>query len=124
MAGAAHTVKLFFGLLLLLLFQWLGSALCNWAELPVPDALAGMVLLLLALMVGGEKLFALLEPIATVLIRHLSLLFIPATIAGFYLDEQIYQQGLHILLVLLVSTALSLWLLSLLARLLGHGRYD
>jgi len=61
----------------LLLFQCLGEALVFVFGLPIPGPVAGMLVLLAAL-VAWPRLHAVIESGANELLRHLSLLFLPA----------------------------------------------
>jgi len=61
----------------LLAFQCLGEALVFMSGLPVPGPVAGMLLLLAAL-IAWPRLHAVVESGANELLRHLSLLFLPA----------------------------------------------
>jgi putative effector of murein hydrolase LrgA (UPF0299 family) len=61
----------------LLVFQCLGEGLVFLFGFPVPGPVAGMLLLLAAL-VAWPRLHTLVEAGANELLRHLSLLFLPA----------------------------------------------
>ena len=61
----------------LLLFQCLGEGLVFLFGLPVPGPVTGMLLLLAALL-AFPRLTAVVEAGANELLRHLSLLFVPA----------------------------------------------
>lgn len=61
----------------LLVFQCLGEGLVFLAGVPVPGPVAGMLLLLAAL-VAFPRLAGIVEAGANELLRHLSLLFVPA----------------------------------------------
>jgi putative effector of murein hydrolase LrgA (UPF0299 family) len=61
----------------LLVFQCLGEGLVFLFGLPVPGPVAGM-LLLLASLVAWPRLHEVVETGANELLRHLSLLFVPA----------------------------------------------
>lgn len=62
----------------ILVFQWLGETLTTWLALPIPGPVAGMLLLLVALVLRGRELPAGMLRIGEAVQRHLSLLFIPA----------------------------------------------
>jgi holin-like protein len=64
-------------LAILLLFQCLGEGLVFALGLPVPGPVIGM-LLLCALLLAKPRLHALVDAGANDLLRHLSLLFVPA----------------------------------------------
>jgi putative effector of murein hydrolase LrgA (UPF0299 family) len=61
----------------LLVFQCLGEGFVFLFKVPVPGPVAGMLLLLVAL-VGFPRLHDVVEAGANELLRHLSLLFVPA----------------------------------------------
>ena len=61
----------------LLVFQCLGEGIVFLAHLPVPGPVAGMLLLLAALL-AFPRLQQVVEQGANELLRHLSLLFVPA----------------------------------------------
>ncbi|QNA89129.1 CidA/LrgA family protein [Massilia sp. Dwa41.01b] len=62
---------------ILLLFQCLGEGIVFLFKLPVPGPVAGMVLLFAALLIW-PSLQTRIEAAANELLRHLSLLFVPA----------------------------------------------
>jgi holin-like protein len=61
----------------LLVFQCLGEGIVFAFGLPIPGPVAGMLLLLAALL-AWPRLQAIVEQASTELLRHLSLLFVPA----------------------------------------------
>jgi holin-like protein len=61
----------------LLVFQCLGEGLVFLSKLPIPGPVTGMLLLLAAL-VAWPRLHRVVESGANELLRHLSLLFLPA----------------------------------------------
>lgn len=70
----------------LLLFQLLGELIVRWTGLPLPGALVGMALLLLALIVKG-RVPEPLDRTSASLFRHMMLLFIPL-VAGVVMHHQ------------------------------------
>jgi putative effector of murein hydrolase LrgA (UPF0299 family) len=68
---------LLLALAVLLVFQCLGEGLVFLLRAPVPGPVAGMLLLLAAL-VAFPRLHGIVEAGANELLRHLSLLFVPA----------------------------------------------
>ncbi len=69
-----------YALTALFAFQWLGDLLVQWLHLPLPGALAGMLLLLGALVALG-RVPAALERVSGTLLQNMMLLFIPS-VAG------------------------------------------
>ena len=65
------------GILILLAFLYAGNAVSALLRLPVPGSVLGMVMLAAALRFGVIRP-AWVRPAAELLIRHMSLLFIPA----------------------------------------------
>lgn len=94
-------------LAILLLFQCLGEGLVFVLRLPVPGPVAGMVLLFAALL-AWPPLFALVEQSGNELVRHLSLLFVPAGVGVLAAASEIGNQWLAIAAALVGSTLLTL----------------
>ena len=88
---------------MLVLFQWLGSLLCQYLWLDLPASLVGM-LLLLALLILCPTLLAFLDRVSNLLIQHLSLMFIPPSVGAFFLSGAIYQQFPSLLASIVFST--------------------
>lgn len=99
------------GMLVLLLCQLAGEWLMVWLGIPIPGPVAGMLLLLVGLMVYGKVPDFLRLP-AEGLIRHLSLLFIPAGVGLMLFAELLSQHWLLVFLSLLLSTLITLILTS------------
>lgn len=78
----AQTLRLAFGLIALVAFQWMGELVVAWTGIIVPGPLIGM-LLLLAVLIYPSRLTNLIQPVSTRLIQNLSLLFIPACVGAF-----------------------------------------
>jgi holin-like protein len=91
----------------LLVFQCAGEALVRLAGLPIPGPVAGMALLLVALVWRGPSL-----GVATVaaegLAKHLSLLFVPAGVGVMMYVGQVAAEWMPIVFALLVSTVLAI----------------
>jgi holin-like protein len=106
------------GLIILLLFQLAGEGLVRWLELPLPGPVAGMLLLLTALLMrqGWAERVA---PAANGLIRHLTLLFFPIGV-GLVLQWQDYApHGAALAVSIVGGTLIALPLVAaLFARLL------
>lgn len=94
-------------LLVLLVFQWLGQVLVAALALPFPGALAGTLLLLIALLWKGA-LPSWLEQTGQFLLQNMMLLFIP-TIAGVMLHfDRLSREWLPFVLSCVVGAALTL----------------
>jgi putative effector of murein hydrolase LrgA (UPF0299 family) len=88
-------------------FQLLGELLVQWLHLPLPGALAGMLLLLAALLAHGRVPEAL-ERTAGGLLQNMMLLFIPA-IAGVMLHfDRIAREWLPFLVAGIAGAAITL----------------
>lgn len=90
------------GLAWLLAFQSVGELLARGVNLPFPGPVVGMLLLLLAL-----RWQVVREPVglcADFLLSHLSLLFVPVGVGVMTHLSLVYQYGLRILLVIVLST--------------------
>ena len=100
---------------ILLLFQCLGEGIVFLLGLPVPGPVAGMVLLFGALLLW-PPLQARVEAAASELLRHLSLLFVPAGVGIIAAAGSGSGHWLAILASLVVSTLLSLAVTALILR--------
>ncbi|HCE38876.1 MAG: murein hydrolase transporter LrgA [Alcanivorax sp.] len=108
------------GLLILLVFQFLGEVLIHFTGLPLPAPVVGMVLLLLALMFnlpGSDRV----SEAAGMLIRHISLLIFPLGV-GIVLQWSRYQDyALALTVAVVFGTILAMVLVTLLLKLLMPG---
>ncbi|MBK7080079.1 MAG: CidA/LrgA family protein [Betaproteobacteria bacterium] len=95
------------GLTWLLVFQCLGEVLVRLLRLPVPGPVAGMVLLFVALRLRAA-VPAPLEDAADGLLRHLSLLFVPAGVGVMLHFSRLAEEGLALTVALVASTALAI----------------
>lgn len=116
------------GFLILLMCQLAGEWLMVWLGIPIPGPVAGMLLLFMGLIIYG-KVPAFLRVPAEGLIRHLSLLFIPAGVGLMVFAQLLAQYWLLVVLSLVISTLLTLvlsaWLMQQLEqRLQRRGRSD
>lgn len=91
----------------LLVFQTLGEGLAYALSLPVPGPVLGMVLLFVYLLLRkaeAEKL----TPTAQELLKHLSLLFIPAGVGIIVHMDRVGAEWLPIVAALVISAMVSL----------------
>ena len=107
------------GLLILLLFQFLGEVLIHFTGLPLPASVVGMVLLLLALMFNTPLTDRVAEA-SGMLIRHISLLIFPLGV-GIVLQWHRYQD-LALAMAVVLGTVVSLVLVTLLLKVLLRDR--
>jgi putative effector of murein hydrolase LrgA (UPF0299 family) len=111
----------------LLVFQCLGEGLVFLAGWPLPGPVAGMLLLLAAL-VAVPRLQAVVEAGANELLRHLSLLFVPAGVGIVVAASSAGGQWLAIGASVLVSTLATLAVTALVLKALSprppEGKHD
>ncbi|ABI55779.1 CidA/LrgA family protein [Alkalilimnicola ehrlichii MLHE-1] len=111
------------GFALLLVFQLVGEFLSRVLHLPIPGPVIGMMLLFAALVIRGGVPKGL-RLAGEGLLAYLALLFVPAGVGLMAHLRLIGQDGLAILVALLVSTVLTLavtgWLLQVLQRRRRH----
>ena len=104
----------------LLLFQCLGEGVVFVFQLPLPGPVAGMLLLMAALL-AMPKLKALVEGAANTLLSHLSLLFVPAGVGIVVAASSGSGHWFAILASLVVSTVLALAVTGLILRGMGNA---
>lgn len=91
----------------LLVFQAIGECIAYALSLPIPGPVLGMLLLFLFLLVRKHAV-ELLAPTSNHLLRHLSLLFIPAGVGILPYASRIASEWLAISVALVASTLISL----------------
>jgi holin-like protein len=91
----------------LLLINSLGYAVAAALHLPLPGNLLGM-LFLLALLATGLVPLKWVESSASVLIRHLAFFFIPITVGLMGFGELFVDNGVAIVITLLVSAVVGI----------------
>lgn len=99
----------------LLFFQLLGESLTRAFDLPIPGPVIGFVLLALTLL-AVPPLRREVEPTATGLLRHLSLLFVPAAVGVIQQGRMLRAEILPIGAALLLSTWAALAVTALVFR--------
>lgn len=100
----------------LLLFQLAGEVIARSLNLPVPGPVLGMFLLFLILLLRGGP-GAELQTTSQTLLRHLSLLFVPAGTGIMVHLHRVADEWLALLLSLLLSTLATLAVTALVMRL-------
>jgi holin-like protein len=88
-------------------FQFAGEALSRLAGLPVPGPVVGLALLVSAA-VAWPALGREVEEVADLLLRHLSLLFVPAGVGVLQYTDMLRREWLPLLAVVVISTAITL----------------
>ncbi|MCL4675109.1 MAG: CidA/LrgA family protein [Pararhodobacter sp.] len=94
-------------LTLILLCQLAGEATARALALPVPGPVLGMALLW-GLMLAWKPVAETVRPVAEGILRHLSLLFVPAGVGVVGHLDQLGSQTLALALAILVSTVLAI----------------
>ncbi len=94
-------------LTLILACQLAGETLTRLMGWPVPGPVLGMALLF-ALMLASPRIATLVIPTGEGILRHLSLLFVPAAVGVVGHVQMLGAQGAALMLVLVVSTILAL----------------
>jgi holin-like protein len=111
----------------LLVFQCIGEVATFLLRLPVPGPVIGMALLLAFLALRPAALESL-RPTVSELLRHLSLLFVPAGVGVMLHWQRIVHEGVAILVALVASTAVAIVVTGLVvqwtARLVAGRRPD
>ena len=99
----------------LLVFQTIGEVLSYALALPVPGPVLGMALLL-AFLLLNERAVAALRPTCVELLKHLSLLFVPAGVGVMLHVARLADEWLAIVVALVASTALAIIVTALVIR--------
>lgn len=94
-------------LLAILGAQLAGEAVSHALALPVPGPVLGMILMILALR-ASPRLAGIVSPLATGVLGHMSLLFVPAGVGVVGHFAALGTQGPAILVALVLSTAFSI----------------
>ncbi len=91
------------GLVLLLVFQFVGEGLSTLFDLPIPGNVVGMALMLLALVRGWVRVEWLQEA-AELLLSYMALFFVPAGVGVMLYFDLIGREWLPIVAGTLLST--------------------
>ena len=94
-------------LTLLLVYQLVGEVIAQFFALPVPGPVIGMLLLFSLVMLRPGVADAI-EPTALELLRHLSLLFVPAGVGIMVSADRIRGDALAVVVAVAVSTTLAI----------------
>jgi len=95
------------GLLILLLCQFAGEVLARASGIPVPGGVIGMLILFAALVLR-RHVPADLDQVSQVVLKPLTLYFVPASAGIMTMGPLLAQEGIRIGLVLVISTVLPL----------------
>lgn len=91
------------GMILLLLFQFVGEGVSAFFALPIPGNVIGMALMLLALAVGWVKIEWIQEA-ADLLLSYMALFFVPAGVGVMLYFDLIGREWLPIVVGTVIST--------------------
>jgi putative effector of murein hydrolase LrgA (UPF0299 family) len=105
----------------LLIFQCLGEGVVFVTGLPIPGPVVGMLLLFAALL-AWPGLHKVVEATAGELLRHLSLLFVPAGVGIMVAAASVQGYWLAIVVALVASTVLTLAVTALVLQALWRSR--
>ena len=95
------------GITLLLFFQLLGEFASRYLKLPVPGPVLGMLLLFLIVSLRG-RVSAALDTASSALLKHLSLLFVPAGVGMMVHFDRMADEWIPITVTLLLSTIITM----------------
>lgn len=95
------------GLVRILLFQGLGELLSRFALPLIPGPVAGLVLLL-AWFSLRRRIEADIDQVASVLVQHLGLLFVPAAVGVVMFWPQVREHALAVAAALVASVILTI----------------
>ncbi|CAJ0693259.1 CidA/LrgA family protein [Ralstonia mannitolilytica] len=93
---------------ILLTFQSVGELLTYSLRLPVPGPVIGMVLLVAYLLVDKGRVLEIMQGTVSELLRHLTILFVPAGVGVMTQLSRIGQEWLPIVVATVVSTWLAI----------------
>jgi len=99
----------------LLLFQCFGEGLSMGLHAPIPGPVIGLLLLFGYLLMRPSAVDSI-EPTALELLRHLSLLFVPAGVGIMVAAGKVRGEGFAIAVALVVSTTLAIAVTALVTR--------
>lgn len=94
------------GLIILIALQLIGECISHYAELPIPGAIIGMLLLLIYLMIAGSVSESL-SSTSQKLFPYLPLLLIPASVGVIQYGGLLEKEGFAILMALVISLIIS-----------------
>ncbi len=116
---AIKIMQLFFGLIVLVVYDQLGKWLMRALDWPVPGSVTGLLLLLVTLVVVKQPPKPV-QHASEWLLRHLAFFFVPAGVGILLLFGLIADEWLAMLLSMVVSTLMSLlftaWLMQVLVQ--------
>jgi holin-like protein len=109
------------GFVQILLFQGMGELVAHFLLPLIPGPVIGLVLLL-AWQVMRKSVPAAIDTVASALMQHLGLLFVPAAVGVVLYLPQLRAHALAVALALAGSVVLTIAVSALVLKLLGKGR--
>ncbi|ALF87171.1 MULTISPECIES: CidA/LrgA family protein [Ralstonia solanacearum species complex] len=109
---------------ILLTFQSVGELLSYSLHLPVPGPVIGMALLFCYLLADRGRILEVMQGTVKELLRHLTILFVPAGVGVMAQLHRIGQEWLPILVATVVSTWLAIATAALVTRALMRRMGD
>nr|WP_255533859.1 CidA/LrgA family protein [Reinekea sp. G2M2-21] len=88
------------------MYWFAGSALVAWADWPIPGSVVGLLGLWLTLVIYGSVPDWLKQP-SSLLLRYLTLLFVPAGVGLIEHWARLQENGLQILVIIAASSLLA-----------------
>ncbi|MCC7349396.1 MAG: CidA/LrgA family protein [Phycisphaerales bacterium] len=112
-----------YGLAILLFFNFVGVLLHEWARIPLPGSVLGLILFAAGLFSGLIKL-QWVESTSHLLLRHMLLFFAPVVVGAMALSGILRQQWPSITLALTGSLLIGMLITGWTASALMRGRDD
>jgi holin-like protein len=111
------------GFVQILLFQGLGELVAHFFLPLIPGPVVGLVLLV-AWLVMRKSVPTTIDTVASALMQHLGLLFVPAAVGVVLYLPQLRAHALAVALALVGSVVLAIAVSALVLKLLGKERAD
>ncbi len=105
---------------ILLACQLIGEIIVSTTQIPIPGPVVGMAILFVGLIVRGELPDGL-SGTADALLRHLSLLFVPAGVGITLHIDLVSAEFIPIVAAVVISTVLTIGVTAAVMRLLSGG---
>ncbi|MBP0621255.1 CidA/LrgA family protein [Cupriavidus consociatus] len=106
---------------ILLVFQSVGEVISYALRLPVPGPVLGMILLF-GWLIFDDRLLPIIQGTTSELLKHLSLLFVPAGVGIMVHANRIEGEWMPILVALVISTWLAIATTAVVTRMLMRKR--
>lgn len=111
------------GITVLLLFQLVGEAIVILFQLPVPGPVLGMLAFFISFVIHKDWQGSL-EPVSQAILRHFSLLFVPAGVGVILHFQRFENEWFAIGAALFISTLIALSATALLIELVMRSRHS